>query len=191
MNINKFIVFSCIKVDEAHSEYAVVLTSIADPSMNLLFPIKKEDAKIINSILEDKINYDIDDNVVGVYKTMIDSWEANDHHLAGIIIDPGYDKKSKEDIVNIRLMLINDEGELDGLVPVSFIHAVYLSSMEKIFIIINDALLEDVRGGNSEESDDKIQQQIDKVMHKRTQGFPEDKEIMNIAKKIMSGKIKK
>jgi len=182
--MNKFEILHCIDVNE--NDYdgpAVVLVCTSDPSLVLFFPIPKEQAKLITYILNDN-KYDMNTSILGIYKTMIESWNASDRHLAGIIMDATYSEEAKDDIMVLRLAVIDQDGNLDSLVPVNFLHAIVLAAMEKAEIIINEKLIEKMISSDDEE--DKGSSKNKKDSH----AFPEDKKIISIAKKIMDGKIK-
>lgn len=180
--MNKFKVVKCLDVKEnGYNGTCVVLSCVSNPSFLLFFPISKENAKIINLVLKDKTNYDINTNIIGIYRTMIDSWEAGDRFLSGIIMDTVFSADAKDDVIMIQFALADQDGIMDSLVYVNFLHAVLLSCLEKIDIIVSDKLLSKMMPDyENEERESKI----------HTHDFPEDKKIVDIAKKIMSGKIK-
>jgi len=178
--MNKFELLHCIDVNENDYEGpAVVLVCTSDPSFVLFFPIPKEQAKLITYILNDN-KYDMNTSILGIYKTMIESWNASDRHLAGIIMDAAYNEEAKDDVMILRLAVIDQDGNLDSLVPVNFLHAIILAAMEKVEIIVNEKLIDKMLPPEEDESKDK----------KDPHAFPEDKKIISIAKKIMNGKIR-
>jgi len=180
--MNKFTVVKCLDVKEnGYNGTCVVLSCISNPSFLLFFPVSKENAKIINFVLKDKANYDINTNIIGIYRTMIDSWEAGDRFLSGIIMDTVFSADAKDDVIMIQFALADQDGIMDSLVYVNFLHAVLLSCLEKIDIIVSDKLL-------SKMMPDYENEERESKSH--THDFPEDKKIVDIAKKIMSGKIK-
>ena len=181
--MNKFVVIKCIEVDEnGYSGYCVILACASDPSFMLFFPISKENAKIINYVLKDNSKYDINTNILGIYKTMIDSWKSSDRFLSGIIMDSVYNEEMKEDVLMIRLALSDHDGNIDSLVHVNFLHATLLAAMEEVDVIVSDKLLEKMVPEN-DGSEEKRNISTNDT-------FPEDKKIVDIAKKIMGGKIK-
>ena len=180
--MNKFCVLKCVSSEESgYEDLCVVLACVSDPEFVLFFPVDEKNAKIINYVLEDDSKYNIDTNVLGIYKTMIDSWNSSDRYLAGIIMDVLPDENGKEELLSLKLV-ITDQCGLDCLVPVNFIHGILLASMESVFIIVSDKILEKMV------SDDDTKTQI--LKKKKSTHFPEDKKIMAIAKKILSGKLK-
>lgn len=185
--MNKFVVFACLKLEEAEgSEYegsVVVLAHSADPSLMLFFPVSEQDALVISNILndDDNANYDVDVNILGIYATMLASWRAGDRYLSGIAIDTTYNDDMNKEIPLVRLILSDHNGMVESFVRVNFIHAVLLAAMENVDIIINDKLL-NIMLPNSEKS-------IDEIKTSHDGHFPEDKNIINIAKKIMEGRI--
>ena len=185
--MNKFIILSCIDVKE--NDYdgpCIVLGCISDPSFMLFFPISEENAKVITYVLEGNDDYDINTNILGIYRTMVNSWQASDRYLSGIIMDAVYDKNVKDELLSIRLALSNQEnGDLDSLVPVNFLHAVLLAAMERVEIIVSEKLLEQMMPSSEKKERDERRGKNNKSEH-----FPEDKALVDIAKKIMSGKVK-
>jgi hypothetical protein len=199
--MNKFFVASCIDLEkDKGSEYqgpVVILSNISDEDFVLFFPIGPEYATIINKILEsyrkdeeddeedddnDANDEILDSSILGIYKTMIESWNAGDKFLSGITIDTIFEEEIKKEIPLIRLVLSDENGMVDTYVRVNFIHAILLAVMEKLHIIISDKVL-DIMLPDSEDATDRIKKKDD-------QEFPEDKNIISIAHKIMKGKIK-
>jgi len=182
--MNKFNVVKCIDMKE--SDYdgpCVIMACASDPDFLLFFPINKENSKMINYVLDKNSKYDINTNILGIYKTMVDSWSASDRFLSGILMDATWDAEMKEDILSIRLAISDRSGEIDSIVHVNFIHGILLGSMEDVGIIVSDRLLSKMMPDSEKDSKDKSKR-------KSPPHFPEDKKIVDIAKKIMSGKIK-
>lgn len=181
--MNKFEVLNCTDINEDdYKGPAIVLVCTSDPTFMLFFPIAKEQAKLINYVVNDN-KYDINTSILGIYKTMIDSWNASDRHLSGIIMDAVYNEEMKEDTMTLKLAVIDQNGNIDSLVPVSFLHGMMLAAMEKAEIIVNEKLIDKMIP--PEEREEKEMPKNGKEHH-----FPEDKKIISIAKKIMNGKIK-
>jgi hypothetical protein len=181
--MNKFEVTKCVEIDEpGYKGHCVILSCASDPSFLLFFPIGKENVKTINFVLADSSKYDINTNVLGIYKTMIDSWRASDRYLSGIIMDTIYNDEMKEEILMIRLALSDSDGDIESLVHVNFLHAILLAAMEGTYIIVGDSLLSKMVAD--------MEQPEEEIVKKKTPHFPEDKKIVDIAKKIMGGKIK-
>ena len=181
--MNKFEVIKCIDVNE--NDYdgpCVIMACSSDPSFMLFFPVTKENAKIINYVLKDNSKYDINTNILGIYKTMVNSWKAGDRFLSGIIMDTFYNEEAKEEVLLIRLALSDQDGNLDSLVHVNFLHAILLAAMEGVDIIVSDKLLAKMIPDDENSEND--------YRSKTNTHFPEDKKIVDIAKKIMGGKIK-
>ena len=185
--MNRFQVFSCVDFEEdGYDGPVVALGCVADPTFMLFFPITKEQGKVINYVLNSDEEYDINSKVLGIYKTMLDSWSAGDRFLSGVIMDSVYDPEDEEDILMIRIALSDHTGSLDSLVRVNFLHAILLASMERADIIVSDSCLARMMPHNEDDDNEK---RIHKKRHNPKE-FPEDKDIIGIAKKIMSGKIK-
>jgi hypothetical protein len=214
--MNKFAIFSCIDLEETKgADYkgpAVVLANTSDSDNMLFFPITKEHARIIKKAMESDVDVDADMSILGIYKTMLDSWKAGDRYLSGISIETIIDnvsedddededededdednggsedgegeKKNENEVPLIRLIISDSNGMIDSLVRVNFIHAILLAALLEIEIIISDRVLEQMMP-NSDEPEDKAAKK-----HKKKEEFPEDKNIIHIARKIMQGKVK-
>jgi len=185
--MNRFEIVPCMEVKEnGYSGPCVMLACVTDPSFVLFFPVSSENAKIINFVLkEDETKYDINTSVLGIYKTMVESWKLGDRYLAGVIMDTVFNEEFKDDVLSIRMVLCDHNGELDSLVYVNFVHAMLLAAMEQTKIIVSEKLLSKMMSGSDDEEDGKKTKN-----NKSKHNFPEDKKIVEIAKKIMSGKIK-
>jgi hypothetical protein len=212
--MNKFLVFPCIKKNEidGYSGPLVTLANENNISFSLFFPISEENANLINYILETPPNkHSLNDvGVIGMCKTMISSWGAGERFLSGIHMDTEYDLESEQDIITIRLIISDRHGEIDSVLRVNFVHAIILAAIARRDIMVTNCLLEKLipkdKDGmenemdedenddneNDEDNDDDKPDKPDKPespeMLKRK--FPVDKEILDIAKKIMTGKIK-
>lgn len=186
--MNKFHIAKCVDIKENDYEGScIVLCCSSDPDFILFFPISKENSKLINYVLQDN-KYDINTNILGIYKTMIDTWHSSDRYLSGIIMDTVYSEESKDEILMIRLALSNSEGDIDSLVYVNFLHAIMLAAMEDSEIIVSDKLIDKMLPSQQITSEESIDNKT--KSKKSTTHFPEDKKIVDIAKKIMNGKIK-
>jgi len=181
--MNKFSVLKCIEMKE--SDYdgpCVILACVSDPSFLLFFPLNKDSSKMINYVLDKNSKYDINTSVLGIYKTMVDSWRASDRFLSGILMDAVWNAELNEDVLSIRLAISDKSGEIESMVHVNFVHGVLLAAMEDVGVIVSDRLLSKMMPDSENNSKE--------TRKKNTPHFPEDKKIVDIAKKIMSGKIK-
>jgi hypothetical protein len=182
--MNKFELIKCIEVKEGEYDGPCVILSCAtDPSFCLFFPMSEENAKTVNLILNDDATVNL-----GIYKTMLDSWDLSGRYLSGIIMDTVFDDDVEDDILMARLALADHNGVLDSIVPVNFVHAILLAAMTDSFIILTDNLLDAMMPGTNEDDDEEEEDPANQM--KNTPRFPEDKKIIDIAKNIMSGKIK-
>ncbi len=209
--MNKFSILSCVNVKEnGYDGPCVILSCTADPSFMLFFPMTEENGKIINYVMNGKNEYDINTNILGIYRTMIDSWNSSGRYLAGIVMDSNHIGDKNEYELIIRLALCDHIGNIDSLVRVNFLHAILLAAMEEVDIIVSEDLIaqmlptKDLEDSNLFERDDEEEgedgddfEPLDENISRRlSKGkkkislYPEDKNIVDIAKKIMSGKIK-
>lgn len=204
--MNKFKVYSCMSFTDREDREAVsmdydgpvvAMGSTTDPALMVFFPTNEENSNIINSVIEKEDggddNEEIMNNlaVLSIYKTMIDSWSASGNFLSGIIIDAVYDKECDEDVISVRFTMSNSTtGCVEGLVNVSFIHAVLVSVMENVDIILNDNLLELLLPqtfGDDEVELDNFEDEVLGLSDSKSDGssFPEDQNVLEIAKQIL------
>lgn len=212
--MNRFNIFSCIEVSEDDYEGpCVVMACVTDPAFMLFFPVSDENAKVISYVMDGNSDYDINTNILGLYKTMINSWKSSDRYLSGIIMDSNYDSELDEPILMIRLALAGHDGYIDSLVRVNFLHAILIAAMENVSIIVSDDLINQMlppdfpddiadnifEEGEFEEEEDQFgyprrerSSHNSKSTRDKSDNYisPEDPNIVDIARKIMSGKIK-
>jgi len=188
--MNKFLVFPCIKQnnENGYKGPVVTLACASNLSFVIFFPISEENSKLINYILDHKPSeYNSNLNIIGIYKTMLDSWEAGGRFLSGISLDTEYDFDSKEETIDVRLVISNEQGSVDSIIKVNFVHAILLAAMERREILVSSNLLKKLMPI----SEDEISEDGDTdEKHQENKKFPVDKDILDLAKKIMSGKIK-
>jgi len=185
--MNRFEIIKCVEVKEGgYNGPSVVLACSSDHDLTIFFPVSKDNAKLIDYVMDKNSEYNINTNILGIYKTMLDSWRAGDKFLSGVIMDSVYDPELKDDVLQVRLALSDNNGELDSLANINFINAIILATMVGIDVIISDSLLDKMI---PEEDEDDEDEENAKPKRKPAR-FPEDKKIVDIAKKIMSGKIK-
>lgn len=191
--MNKFLVFPCIKQDtkEGYSGPVVSLASASNISFVLFFPISEDSASLINYVLEkppekQTINAG---SVLGIYKTMLDSWSAGDRFLSGILMDTEYDEESKQEVINVKLIISDEHGSVDSVVKTNFVHAMLLAAMERKEILVSNELLSKLLPKSKLDEDDEEVSETESSKNVKNK-LPVDKEILEIAKRIMSGKIK-
>jgi hypothetical protein len=190
--MNKFLVFPCIKQsnENGYNGPVVVLACASNVSFALFFPMSEENATMINYILEHKPSeYNSNQSVIGIYKTMLESWEDGGRFLSGIHLGTEFDPESKEETISVKLIISDEDGAVDSITRVNFIHAVLLAAMERKEILIDTALLKKLMPHEDDE-DDEDEANPTHTMPSHDKKFPVDKDILEIAKKIMSGKIK-
>jgi hypothetical protein len=186
--MNKFVVVSCVDMSEDdaididYDGQVVIFSDINDPSFMLFFPVTPEQSSIINNVINsEKLAYDINTSVLGIYKTMTDSWKASDKYLSGILMDVGHNSEN-DDTMRVNFALSNSDGFLDGLVQVSFIHAILVSVLNRVEILITDNMLEKLMPPETDEEGEELEPKQDGE-------FPEDEKILGIVQTIMSGKV--
>lgn len=201
--MNRFSLFPCVVQKDGANGYDGPLASLVsqmNENLVLFFPISEENASLVNFSLNDenrkKIN--VNQDVIGVYKTMVESWKSGDRHISGVILDTKYDVEAKEDVIDASVILINSDGNLDTVVKTNFVHAIIVVAVEDMDIYVTDELFmklkppegltededeEDEEGGNS---GDGPKPSAPKPPQSE---FPIDQKIISIARQIMNGKI--
>jgi hypothetical protein len=189
--MEKFAILPCTKQDKVEHDYngyVIGLVNVQNPHFIIFFPVVEEGAHMINFLLEPKENKDspVDIKTLSVFKTMIDTWKASNIFLSGVVMDVEQEKDDGMILVSLYLSDTNT-GKIDSIVSVNFLHAVIISVMEQTPIIISDNLLHNIMPDDEEESCPNCQKPEKKEKKKK---YPKDKNIIDIARKIMSGKIK-
>ena len=183
--MGKFIVYSCSKVssEDTGQDYngdVVILSCVSDPSLMLFFPITEINANLLSFVLDDNSDFDIDTSTIGIYQTMLNSWRASDRYLSGIIMDIVYNPEMNDYVMDVKLAVSDKMGALDSVVRVNFVHAILLSVMEELGIIVTDELLTRL-APDAEEYDEESG-----ILEKKSPDrFPKDKNILKIVRDIM------
>jgi hypothetical protein len=177
------------EVNEGGPEGLVLpLASEIQNNCVLFFPISDEVGSLINHLLEAEETDAQQLHMIEVFKTMISTWRSGERFLSGIFVDKVFDADNDEDVIHVNLILssVND-GFIEAVIKVNFVHAIIIAVLEGVDIMISNELLAkllpDALG--EEESDDDFDDQLDDG-----NVYPVDEDILNIAKKIMGGKIK-
>lgn len=182
--MNKFVVFPCVNHEgsENYNGHVVSMANTTNVHFMLFFPIAEAYANLINFLLKDDKNTNANFQILSVYQTMLDSWKAGDRYLSGIIMDMKYDESLEDDIISPTLVICDAMGNLDAILDVNFVHAVMLAAMERKEIIVTEALLSQLVPNDEDDEDDEDEEDDD------DNPFPVDKQILDIAKSIISGK---
>ena len=190
--MNKFVIVSCVELDKGQTNNgyvgpAIVLNCVADPSIVLFFPIASDKAATINYLIKDG-EYGINTDILGVYKTMIESWDSGNRFLSGIIIDCIHDEELNDEIMNVELAISDSiSGFVDSVVPVSFVNAMMLAAMQQMEVIVTTKLINKLLPEESEEETEENETPSNASKDKQTNKFPEDGKILDIVKGIMDG----
>ena len=187
--MNKFLVFPCVEQNssEGYQGDVISLVNKHNVAFILFFPIGKDYANLVNYLLKpnDSAN-EHNMQLLSVYKTMIDSWNAGNKFLSGIIMDVKVDQKNNEETIAPYLLLSDSSGNVDAFVSARFVDAITIASMLKKEIIVTSELLNKLvpldgdQGMEMEETGDKNTDE---------KSPPLDKKILDIAKNIMEGNI--
>ena len=187
--MKKFIVCPCMKIkneeEEGNSKYThcSVLSCIEDPTIILMFPINSSDASLINYVLgvtEKQTAKNIE--MLGLYDTMLNSWESSGIKLGGVYIAKYFNKEKNDEFIFTQLMMVSQLGEIDGMIDTSFIHSVVLAALQDTRILIDEGLLATLL---PDKIDDEKSSEVNKF------NIPEDENLVDIVKRIMSGDVKK
>lgn len=192
--MKRFQVMPCVdqsEVSETATEGVVLpLASEINERCIIFFPVTKEVGELINGLLEvEEDENQSHSHMLDVFKTMIESWVSSDRFLSGIFIDVVYDEKEKQEIMNVHIVLSStQDGFIEAILKVNFVYAVILAILEDLDIMVSDNLFDKLL---PKEIDDEVQQStFDKNLSDNTKLYPTDKDILDIARKIMDGKIK-
>jgi len=195
--MNKFLVFPCTIKENSDGYNGPVITLVCESTTGLaiFFPVSEENAKVINTVLEKPVNkLDINvGNIIGVYKTMVDSWNSGGRFLSGISMDAEFDQNDKTEIISVKVIISDVKGGyVENVIKVNFIHAIIIAAMYKFEIIVSKDLLEKLLPKIDDDEDENLENnsKIEKIEKADSKKFPKDKQILKIAKKIMNGKIK-
>jgi len=181
--MNKFLVLPCFAQTEedGHQGTVVSLSNVSNPSFMLFFPFDQEYAKLINIVLKKEEEASKTDlHILSTYQTMVNSWKAGDRYLSGIVLDYEYDEELEEEIIAPTLVICDSNGNVDALLKVNFVQSVILAALERKEMIVTDDLLQSLLP--DEESEEAIEEDEEKAK------FPIDRQILDIAKEIMTGK---
>ena len=183
--MNKFILFPCIKPEEENlfDGYVVCLGSSRDLNLKVYFPIRDDYAELVNDILngdEDKFNQH---EILNIFTTMTSSWSSGDRFLSGIILDLKMNTDNEPEMT-VQILVAYINGILDSVVKTTFSNAMILAAMEDVPVFMTDALMSNLlpKGDDFFNHDGNPQNEDGSK--------PLDKEILDIAKEIISGKIK-
>lgn len=185
--MNRFRVLPCLPQSEVTGEdsdkMVLPLGSDMFEGSVLFFPVTSDTAEIINSILSVELTdlgeHAPENNIIEIYKTMLNSWTSGERFLSGIYIDLVFDKEKKEDVINVYMMLASSlDGYTEAVLKTNFVQAIIIAAIEDMDIMISDELVNTLLPpliDHEETTDEK---------------YPVDKKILDIAKRIMSGKVK-
>lgn len=191
--MSKFIVFSCsnVKPEDTGHDYhgnVAILACCQDPSLMLFFPVSDENARMLSFVLDEDSEFDINTSTIGIYQTMINSWKASGRFLSGIVMDMAYDPEIKDEVMSVKLALSTKYGALDCVVKVNFVHAIMLSVMEGLEIIVTDELLRKLMPSDGDEYEGEYEEESDRFSSQSN--YPKDENILNIVKGIMEAEEK-
>jgi len=199
--MNRFHVMPCVDQSQINEDSSggLVLPLASEIQNNciLFFPVSDEVAQSINYVLEVNEDDPHAPNMVEVYKTMVNTWRAGDRFLSGIYIDLHYDPEIGDEVINVNIMLSSvSDGIIDAISRVGFIDAIIISVLENMDIMISTDLLRKllpehfgVIPEDDEFESDELEDHLGQIDQKKDV-FPIDENILDIAKKIMKGKIK-
>ena len=183
-------------LEEGQNGFVVPLIADFNDNIVLCFAVDKENADLINFVLEEenKSKISMHDGIVGVYKTMLSSWKAGERFLSGIILDAVYDADGKDLALDAHFVLVDSNGRLDSFAKTTFIHAVVTAAIEDMEIYVTDDLFEKLKPAEQNESeeddDDDGGTLAPKPNSPKSKDFPIDHNLLKKAKEIMDGTVK-
>ena len=182
LNNNKFWVGPCVErklninEESVYEGEMVPLISHEDQNFKLMFPIRKKDAQILQLIMDEEGELDEEQEVLGLFLTMADSWKSSDRIMAGAVLDSFADPELETDVFLAHFFLTNPEGMMESMVKSNFANIMILSALEGTPVFVTDKLLNKLLGAPVSENGSN----------------PSDAEsIIRIAQDIISGKPKK
>lgn len=189
--MNKFILFPCVEPDEENQKlfdgHVVSLGASRDLNFKVYFPIREDYADLINAVLNGDKEKIARHEILNIFTTMTDSWSSGDRFLSGIILDLRIDENNEPEMtVQILVSYIN--GILDSVVRTTFSNAMILAAMEDVHVFMTDALMSNLLPKGDDFFDDYPDGSGNTPSNQGDK--PIDKELLEIAKGIISGKIK-
>ena len=189
------------------------MACVTNNAFVLMFPVSTEYASQINYILSkpaDKLDINAG-GVLGVYKTMLDTWKSGGRYLSGILMDVEGGTIDGQPVLSVQLIVSDEHGGVDSITKTNFIHAIMLSALERKEILVTDDILHKIRPEPEELDETEVEEADGHTMinnpfkqkgnRERTiketskeatkddkSKFPVDKQILTIAKNIMKGK---
>jgi|SaaInlV_100m_DNA_2_1039680.scaffolds.fasta_scaffold09804_2 hypothetical protein len=194
--MNRFHVHPCVPHAEISEEdvegFVLPLASEIENNCILFFPVPDEDGILINHLLELDEAGQQQVELIEVFKTMIKTWKSGDRFLSGILLDSKYNAEIDEENLQVNVILSSgNDGFIEAVTKMNFIHAMIISVMEGIDIMVSDELLAKLVPdvfGEDEMEDDQFHEGLDGL--EESNEAPIDQNILDIAMKIMGGKIK-
>lgn len=211
--MNKFLLYPCIihkgKNENGYTGPLATLVSTNNDKLTLFFPISEDNASLINFSLkkENRSKINIHQDVIGVYKTMVDSWKSDNKHISGIVLDAKYSSEATEEIIEASIILIDANGDLDTMVKTNMVHAIIVAAIENLSVYVSNDLfsklvppddpedIEDLDDDNEDSfGDDGSDEETPPTMPKdgailmQSPHFPVDKDLVKIVKQIMDKK---
>lgn len=167
---NKFWLGPCedkkITISETETFEGIMATLISheDDKFKLMIPIREKDANLISAILEEngKLGESEEEEVIGVFLTMIESWRSAGVYLSGVTVDSFVDPETDIDMFFVHFFLCNQDGYMESMVRANFSHALILVALEGVPIFVTEKLLAKLLGagpkieGDEEEEEDLL-----------------------------------
>lgn len=200
--MNKFYVFPCARCSrDGYDGQAIQMACTTNINNVLMFPVDAENAKLIDGILNSTPeSLKTAEGTVKAYRTMLNSWVSGGRFLSGIFMSVEFCQKDMEDVISTCLIISDEYGAVDSIVRVDFTTAVIIAVLDRKEIILSVELMKKLvpKFNESEKEQEKEQENTETTLTKekppakvkKETEFPIDNDIMEIAKKIMSGKIK-
>jgi hypothetical protein len=184
--MNRFYVDNCVPHSDVTGEdvegYVCPLVSEKNQNFVLFFPISEEVAGTVESLMShEDIPPGGETDLIEVISIMKKSWESLDSFLSGIVLNEAFDRETKDYVIDASAILSsNSFGSVDSIVRINFTMSIILSLLCESSIMISDSLISKLESGLEETE----------VEDEGLEGETADENIIEIARKIMKGKIK-
>jgi hypothetical protein len=173
--------------EESNGGIVLPLASEVQNNCILFFPVSDEVGDIVNYLMEVEGDENPEQSkMVDVFKTMINTWRSGERFLSGIFIDLVYDLELNDEVISVNLMLSSStDGCIEAVIKVNFVHAIIVAILEDIDVMVSNEVLNKLLPEILDEKEDDLGESLeDKAV------YPVDDDILEIAKRIMDGKIK-
>jgi hypothetical protein len=195
--MNKFRVDKCIYKGEDEEDGPmdnpfVTLVSELTGMEKILFPIPEEYALMINTIIKEfeenqSSRFDVNSNKLGVYMTMLQSWNKSGVFLSGFQIDftsVSAPNGGEVEVIDVSMILSSiADGYVEAIVEISFHNAAVLASILNLPLHLSDNLISKLTSARDGEEDGENED--NKSSQDLKNKYPIEKGVIRIAKDLL------